>query len=52
ARKTLLGTLDATSARRIVVAGYGDSRPLAEVPPSDPRNRRVEVFFTLDGGRS
>lgn len=49
ARKSMLGTLESTSATRIVVAGYGDSRPLAGVAPSDSRNRRVEVFFTLDG---
>lgn len=51
ARRSMLGTLDAASATRIVVAGYGDSRPLADVPPSDSRNRRVEVFFTMDGGQ-
>lgn len=45
ARKALIGALDAEIARRIVVAGYGDSRSLAGVSPSDPRNRRVEVQF-------
>lgn len=49
ARKAMLGTLEATLARRIVVAGYGDSRPLPNISPSDSRNRRVEVLFTMDG---
>lgn len=48
ARRALIGTLDAETARRIVVAGYGDSRPLQGLSPSDPRNRRVEVQFLLE----
>lgn len=48
ARRDLIGTLDDVDARRLIVAGYGDSRPLPNLPPSDPRNRRVEVMFTVD----
>lgn len=48
ARKALIGALDAETARRIVVAGYGDSRSLVGVSPSDPRNRRVEVQFLMN----
>jgi chemotaxis protein MotB len=48
ARRALVGTLDATTAQRIVVAGYGDSRPLPGISPADSRNRRVEVQLILD----
>lgn len=48
ARRALIGTLDADTARRIVVAGYGDSRPLQGLAPADSRNRRVEVQFLLE----
>ncbi|MEN9502435.1 MAG: hypothetical protein RI964_1720 [Pseudomonadota bacterium] len=48
ARKFLLGTLDVDTARRIVVAGYGDSRPLPAIDPSDAKNRRVEVQFLME----
>lgn len=48
ARRALIGTLDADTARRIVVAGYGDSRPLQGLDPADSRNRRVEVQFLLE----
>lgn len=51
ARRALIGTLDAEAAKRIVVAGYGESRPLPRVSPSDPRNRRVEVQFLIDQER-
>ena len=47
-RKALIGDLDSILAKRIVVAGYGDSRPLDGVKPSDSKNRRVEVRFLLD----
>lgn len=50
ARRNLVGTLDDADARRLIVAGYGDSRPLPNLLPSDPRNRRVEVMFTVDAG--
>jgi len=45
ARRLLIGKLDAQVAKRVVVAGFGDSHPLANVPPEDARNRRVEVRF-------
>jgi len=32
-------------AKRVIVAGYGDSQPLPNIDPSDERNRRVEVQF-------
>lgn len=48
ARKALVGALDGVAAQRVVVAGYGESRPLPNIPSSDSRNRRVEVQFILD----
>lgn len=48
ARRALVGALDVSAARRVVVAGYGESRPLPGVAPTDPRNRRVEVRFLVD----
>jgi chemotaxis protein MotB len=48
ARRALIGTLDAGAARRVVVAGYGESRPLQGVDPADPKNRRVEVQFLME----
>lgn len=48
ARKYLIGSLDTAAARRIVVAGYGDSKPLPNINPADPKNRRVEVLFTME----
>ncbi|MDD2721864.1 MAG: OmpA family protein [Gallionella sp.] len=48
ARRSLIGNLDAEAAKRIVVAGYGDSRPLNGISPSDSRNRRVEVQFIME----
>lgn len=53
ARKALLGAdMDETMARRVVVAGYGDSRPQTGIDPSDGRNRRVEVHFVTENGAS
>lgn len=48
ARRALIGTLDSETAHRIVVAGYGESRPLSGLNPADPKNRRVEVQFLMD----
>lgn len=48
ARKAMIGQLDEGTARRIVVAGYGDSSPLPGIDPADARNRRVEVQLTLN----
>lgn len=51
ARKALVGSLAGSSAGRIIVAGYGDSRLLPGIPAEDSRNRRVEVRFILDDAR-
>ena len=48
ARRYLIGSLDADSARRVVVAGYGDSKPLIGIDPTDSKNRRVEVLFMIE----
>ncbi len=48
ARLALIGALDPAVARRVVVAGYGESRPLAAIDPGDSKNRRVEVQFTVE----
>ena len=48
ARRALVGTLDDQALKRIVVAGYGESRPLEGLHPSDSKNRRVEVQFVMD----
>jgi chemotaxis protein MotB len=45
ARLLLIGRSGAEAARRVVVAGYGDSRPLPGHAPGDDRNRRVELRF-------
>lgn len=47
ARKLIISSLDASEANRVVVAGYGDSRPLNGIDPSDGRNRRVEIQFAV-----
>ena len=51
ARRLLIGEIADDRARRVIVAGYGDSHPLGTVPPSDSRNRRVEVHFMLQESR-
>lgn len=48
ARKALIGSTDENTAKRIIVAGYGDSRPLLGVSPEDSQNRRVEVQFIIE----
>lgn len=48
ARRYLVGSLDSYAARRVVVAGYGDSKPLLNIDPSDSKNRRVEVLFMIE----
>jgi len=45
ARALLIGHGGAKVARRVIVAGYGDSRPLPGVAPDDDSNRRVELRF-------
>lgn len=48
ARKLLIGNLDADVAKRVVVAGYGDSQPIEGIDPSSPANRRVVVRFGIE----
>lgn len=45
ARKLLVGKLDQAAAKRVIVAGYGDSQPVPGIAQSDGKNRRVEVRF-------
>lgn len=47
ARKLLISNLSVEDARRVIVAGYGDSRPLDGADPSDGKNRRVEIQFAV-----
>lgn len=47
ARKLIISNLDSTEAKRVIVAGYGDSRPLVGTDPSDGKNRRVEIQFVV-----
>lgn len=47
ARKFIVGELNASVARRVIVAGYGDSQPIQGIPPEDARQRRIEVRFVL-----
>lgn len=51
ARKLLIGKLDEMTAKQIIVAGYGDSQPLANIDPSDAKNRRVEVRFLVESDK-
>lgn len=45
ARLLLVNRGDAEAAKRVVVAGFGDSHPVPGLAPSDERNRRVELRF-------
>ena len=47
ARSQLVDGFPAEMQRRFVVAGYGDTRPLSPLDPTNGRNRRVEVLFRL-----
>lgn len=47
ARKFIVGDLAPAFARRVIVAGYGDSQPIPGVAPEDARQRRIEVRFVL-----
>ena len=47
ARKFIVGDLAPGFARRVIVAGYGDSQPIPGVAPEDARQRRIEVRFVL-----
>lgn len=48
ARKLLIGQLDNASAKRVIVAGYGDSQPISGIAPEDDANRRVEIRLVLN----
>jgi chemotaxis protein MotB len=48
ARKLLVGKLDEITAKRVIVAGYGDSQPIEGISPEDPSNRRVVVRFAIN----
>lgn len=51
ARRLLIESVPEDHARRAIVAGYGESHPVDNASPSDPRNRRVEVHFVLKEGK-
>lgn len=51
ARLLLIGHASQQAAKRVIVAGYGDSQPLPGVDPGDERNRRVELRFVSSGER-
>lgn len=44
ARKIMVAAWPAPLADRVIVAGYGSSRPRQGLPPSDARHRRVEIL--------
>lgn len=48
ARKLLITNLNEQQAKRVIVAGYGDSQPLPNLQSKDPKNRRVEIRFIID----
>lgn len=47
ARKLLIADIDPEIAKRVIVAGYGESRPIAGLDSEDPRNRRIEIQFII-----
>ncbi|KPG98294.1 flagellar motor protein MotB [Pseudomonas sp. RIT-PI-q] len=47
ARKLLVLALDGQQSLRVIVAGYGDSRPKPGVDPASAENRRVEVQLVV-----
>lgn len=48
ARKLLIPQLTPEEAKRVIVAGYGDSHPIAGLNSEDPSNRRVEIQFVIN----
>lgn len=50
ARKLLASELREADTKRIVVAGFGDSQPLTNIPPADARQRRVEIRLVIPEG--
>jgi chemotaxis protein MotB len=51
ARKLIVGDLDTASAKRVVVAGYGDSQPIPGIAPEDAQQRRIEVRWVIQEDR-
>jgi chemotaxis protein MotB len=51
ARKLIVGDLDTASAKRVVVAGYGDSQPIPGIAPEDTQQRRIEVRWVTQEDR-
>jgi chemotaxis protein MotB len=51
ARKLIIGDLDTASAKRVVVAGYGDSQPIPGIAPEDAQQRRIEVRWVIQEDR-
>jgi chemotaxis protein MotB len=51
ARKLIVGDLDKTNAKRVVVAGYGDSQPIPGIAPEDAQQRRIEVRWVIQEDR-
>ncbi len=48
ARNVLLGDMDEMYGNRIIVAGYGYSKPLPGLDPGNAANRRIEIRFILE----
>ncbi|UUA71348.1 OmpA/MotB family protein [Cellvibrio sp. QJXJ] len=46
-RKLFVTNLGSSLSKRIIVAGYGDSQPLKDIPPEDASNRRVQVRLVV-----
>jgi len=49
ARKLVIGALSPATARRVVVAGYGDSQPIPGIPQESAQQRRIEVLWVIQG---
>lgn len=45
ARNLLITSLSENNAKRVIVAGYGDSNTLPGISSADGRNRRIEILF-------
>ena len=48
ARNLVIGVLSGDKAKRVIVAGYGDSHPVAGLSTTDAANRRVETNFMIN----
>lgn len=47
-RRLIAGDLPASLSRRVIVAGYGDSRPLQGMALDSAANRRVEIRLSIE----